>query len=112
MPNNRRRLQGRVVSNKMEKTVTVLVEQRKMHRIYKKVVNTSRKILAHDESNAIPMGAVVRVVESKPLSKRKRWVVEQVLETPDIVAAAGAVSDPTPAPEAEPETPAETGEEA
>ena len=83
MANNRRRLQGRVVSNKMEKTVAVLIEQRKMHRVYKKVVTSSRKVLAHDETNTIPVDAVVRIVESKPLSKRKRWVVEEVLQTPE-----------------------------
>ena len=83
MPNKRRRLVGRVVSNKMDKTVTVLIQRRKMHRIYKKVVLTNRKILAHDESDQIPEGALVRVVESQPLSKRKRWAVEEILETPD-----------------------------
>jgi small subunit ribosomal protein S17 len=83
MPNNRRRLVGRVVSDKMEKTVVVAVERRKMHRIYKKVVTSTKKVMAHDESNAIPVGALVRLVESKPLSKRKRWVVEAVLEQPD-----------------------------
>jgi small subunit ribosomal protein S17 len=88
MANNRRRLQGRVVSNKMDKTVTVLIERRKMHRIYKKVVTTSRKVMAHDETNEVPMGAIVRLVESKPLSKNKRWVVEQVLSAPDMVARA------------------------
>ena len=83
MANNRRRLVGRVVSNKMDKTVTVLIERRKLHRVYKKVVATSRKILAHDESNSVPMGALVRVVESKPLSRRKRWVVEEIVSQPD-----------------------------
>jgi small subunit ribosomal protein S17 len=83
MANNRRRLVGRVVSDKMDKTVTVLIERRKMHRVYKKVVATSRKILAHDESNSIPVGAVVRVVESKPLSRRKRWVVEEIVSQPE-----------------------------
>lgn len=85
MANNRRRLVGRVVSNKMDKTVTVAIEHRQMHRVYKKVVLSTKKILAHDESNAVPLGAMVRVVESKPLSKRKRWVVEEVLENPDAV---------------------------
>ncbi len=80
MPNTRRRLEGRVVSNKMEKTVVVAIERRKMHPIYKKVVRTTKKIMAHDESNSIEMGALVRVVESRPLSARKRWVVEAVLE--------------------------------
>ncbi|MCC6802275.1 MAG: 30S ribosomal protein S17 [Anaerolineae bacterium] len=80
MPNNRRRLEGRVVSNKMDKTVVVAIERRKMHPIYKKVVRTTKTIMAHDESNALEIGALVRVVESKPLSRRKRWVVEAVLQ--------------------------------
>lgn len=80
MPNTRRRLIGRVVSNKMDKTVVVAIERRKMHPIYKKVVRTTKKIMAHDESNTVEMGALVRVVESRPLSKNKRWVVEAVLE--------------------------------
>lgn len=80
MPNTRRRLVGRVVSNKMDKTVVVAIERRKLHPIYKKVVRTTKKIMAHDESNEIEMGALVRVVESRPLSRNKRWVVEEVLE--------------------------------
>ncbi len=82
MANNRRRLVGRVVSDKMDKTVSVLIENRKMHRLYKKVVTTSKKVLAHDETNTVPVGALVRIVESRPLSKRKRWVVEEVIELP------------------------------
>jgi small subunit ribosomal protein S17 len=83
MGNTRRRLVGRVVSDKMEKTVTVMLERRKMHRVYKKVVGTSKKVMAHDESNSVPVGAIVRIVESRPLSKNKRWVVEAVLDTPE-----------------------------
>lgn len=82
MPNKRRRLVGRVVSDKMEKTVVVAVERRKMHRVYKKVVKSTKKIMAHDETNAVPMGAVVRIVESRPLSKNKRWVVEEIISGP------------------------------
>jgi small subunit ribosomal protein S17 len=82
MPNNRRRLVGRVVSDKMDKTVTVLLENRKPHPIYKKVVLSTKKVLAHDETNAVEVGSLVRIVESKPLSKRKRWVVEAVLAKP------------------------------
>jgi len=82
MTNDRRRLIGRVVSDKMEKTVVVAIERRKAHRVYKKVVKSTKKIYAHDESNSIEVGSVVQVVESKPLSKTKRWVVEQVLEGP------------------------------
>ncbi len=80
MANKRRRLVGRVVSDKMQKTVVVAIERRKMHRVYKKVVKTTKKVMAHDESDAIGIGALVQVVESKPLSRHKRWVVEKVLE--------------------------------
>lgn len=80
MTNKRRRLIGRVVSNKMDKTVVVSIENRKMHPIYKKVVRTTKKIMAHDESNSVQEGALVRVVESKPLSRNKRWVVEEVIQ--------------------------------
>ncbi|KXK12489.1 MAG: ribosomal protein S17 [Chloroflexi bacterium OLB15] len=81
MANKRRRLVGRVVSDKMEKTVVVAIERQKLHPIYKKVIKTTKKVMAHDESNAIQVGALVRVVESQPLSKNKRWVVEEVLDT-------------------------------
>jgi small subunit ribosomal protein S17 len=80
MPNNRKRLVGRVVSDKMDKTVVVAIDISRPHRIYHKVVRTTKKIYAHDESNEIPIGTVVRVVESKPLSKLKRWVVEEVIQ--------------------------------
>jgi small subunit ribosomal protein S17 len=80
MANKRRRLVGRVVSNKMDKTVVVAIERRKLHPIYKKVVKTTKKVMAHDESNQIQEGALVRLVESRPLSRHKRWVVEAVIE--------------------------------
>ena len=80
MANNRKRLIGRVVSDKMDKTVIVAIESRSMHPLYKKVVSKTRKVKAHDENNEVPLGAIVQIVESKPLSKTKRWVVEQVLE--------------------------------
>ncbi|QPC84807.1 30S ribosomal protein S17 [Phototrophicus methaneseepsis] len=82
MANQRRRLIGRVVSDKMQNTVTVAIELRNMHPVYKKVVSSTKKVYAHDESNSIPVGAVVRIVESRPLSKLKRWVVEEVLDQP------------------------------
>lgn len=89
MANNRRRLIGRVVSDKMQKTIVVEIESRKMHPVYKKVVRTTQRVMAHDESNAIKVGAVVRIVESKPLSRSKRWVVETVLEQPDVINTTG-----------------------
>lgn len=79
MSNSRRRLIGTVVSNKMEKTVTVAIERRTLHPVYKKVVKSTKKVMAHDDSNAIIEGAIVRIVESRPLSRLKRWVVEEVL---------------------------------
>ena len=92
MANNRRRLIGRVISDKMEKTVVIEIERRGLHRVYGKVVRSTNKVMAHDESNEVPVGAVVRVVESRPLSKRKRWVVETVLESP-VVATAETVGE-------------------
>ncbi|NLE50919.1 MAG: 30S ribosomal protein S17 [Chloroflexi bacterium] len=87
MSNNRRRLQGRVIRNSMEKTVVVEVKTTKRHPLYKKVIRTSKKYMAHDETNAIAVGALVRIVESRPISKTKKWAVEEVLETPEIEEA-------------------------
>src|SRR5687768_6819234 len=88
MANNRRRLVGRVVSDKMQKTVVVQIERRKLHPVYKKVVRSMKRVMAHDETDQVPVGAVVRIVESKPLSRHKRWVVEAVLERPGEVVPA------------------------
>ncbi|NDJ76995.1 MAG: 30S ribosomal protein S17 [Chloroflexi bacterium] len=84
MTNNRKRLIGRVIRNSMEKTVVVEVERTTLHRLYKKVIKTSAKYKAHDESNEIPVGALVKIVESRPISKTKRWAVEEVLEVPEL----------------------------
>ena len=86
MPNNRRRLVGRVIRNSMDKTVVVAVDTTKRHPLYKKVIRTTARYMAHDESNAIPVGALVQIVESRPISKSKRWAVESVLETPEFEA--------------------------
>jgi small subunit ribosomal protein S17 len=80
MPNNRRRLVGRVISNKMQKTVVVAIERRKLHPVYKKVVGSTKKVMAHDESNQVEVGALVRIIESRPLSKNKRWSIEEVIK--------------------------------
>ncbi|MCY3835957.1 MAG: 30S ribosomal protein S17 [Anaerolineaceae bacterium] len=80
MANRRRRLVGRVVSDKMQKTVVVEVERRRMHRVYKKFIVTKKRYYAHDEEERAPLGAMVRMVESRPRSKLKRWAVEEVLE--------------------------------
>ena len=71
----RRVLQGRVVSDKSEKTITVLVERRVMHPLYKKFITRSKKYHAHDEENRCKTGDLVRIRECRPLSKTKRWEV-------------------------------------
>ena len=76
--NSRRTEVGRVVSDKMEKSVVVLVERRKPHPIYKKVMRRSVKFMAHDELGS-GEGDLVRIVESRPMSARKRWQVVEII---------------------------------
>lgn len=76
--NNRRRMTGVVTSNKMQKTVVVEINRTYRHPLYKKVVHSRRKVMAHDELGC-QMGDQVRIVESAPISRRKRWVVEAIL---------------------------------
>lgn len=76
--NTRRRMTGVVVSNKMEKTVVVEVSRTFIHQLYKKVVRSKKRFMAHDELDC-QIGDQVRIVESKPLSRHKRWVVEEIL---------------------------------
>ena len=71
----RRVLTGRVTSDKMDKTITVLVDRRIMHPLYKKFIRRSKKYAAHDEANACKAGDMVRIVECAPISKRKTWTV-------------------------------------
>jgi len=71
----KRILEGEVVSDKMDKTITVLVERRFMHPLYKKYIKRTDKYAAHDESNAIKTGERVQIVECAPISKRKTWTV-------------------------------------
>jgi small subunit ribosomal protein S17 len=75
-----RTLVGRVVSSKMDKTVTVLVERRVKHPVYGKYVVRSTKLHAHDESNRIDEGDLVEIAASRPLSKTKSWAVTRVVE--------------------------------
>ena len=71
----RRVLRGVVVSDKADKTVTVLVERRVIHPIYKKFIKRSKKYHAHDESNSCSIGDVVRIEECRPISKTKTWKI-------------------------------------
>ena len=74
---SRRVLSGRVVSDKMDKTVTVLVDRRVMHPLYKKFIRRSKKYAAHDEANICAEGDMVRIEECAPISKRKTWLVTE-----------------------------------
>lgn len=79
MREQRKLLVDRVASNKMEKTVVVTVERVRRHALYGKVVKMTRRFMAHDENNACQIGDMVRILESQPLSRRKRWVVTEIL---------------------------------
>ncbi|TXK59195.1 30S ribosomal protein S17 [Alkalisalibacterium limincola] len=74
-----RTVEGRVISNKMDKTVTVLVERQVKHKLYGKYIRRSSKLHAHDEENSCNEGDVVRVSECRPLSKSKNWRVVEVV---------------------------------
>jgi small subunit ribosomal protein S17 len=91
---SKRILQGVVVSDAADKTIVVRVERRVMHPIYKKFITHSKKYAAHDEHNRWHVGDLVRIEESRPISKRKRWVV---LGAPDESGNARAAEAETPA---------------
>jgi small subunit ribosomal protein S17 len=103
----RRILAGRVTSDKMDKTVTVTVERRVMHPIYKKFVRRTKKYAAHDEENLCREGDAVRIEECRPISKRKSWLVierngEAVAEPEGLNLRASAPEIPASAPAGEP----------
>ncbi len=75
----RKVLQGIVVSNKMQKTVVVRVNRRFIHPLYKKVIVRSKKYMAHDEHNECHIGDVVEIMETRPLSRHKRWRVVRII---------------------------------
>jgi small subunit ribosomal protein S17 len=78
--NLRKQKTGVVVSNKMDKTIAVQVERRLMHPLYGKFVKRSKKFFAHDEENTCNIGDKVRIMETRPLSKMKRWRLVEILE--------------------------------
>ncbi len=80
MRERRKVLTGRVVSDKMDKTVVVQVTRQKRHRLYGKVIRVAKKYKAHDEHNRAATGDVVRIQECRPISRGKRWVVTRILE--------------------------------
>jgi len=76
----KRVLTGRVVSNKMQKTIVVAIERRKLHPLYKKYLTLTKKVKAHDETNQAGIGDLVRIIESRPISKDKCWRLAEILE--------------------------------
>jgi small subunit ribosomal protein S17 len=77
--------EGLVVSDKMDKTVVVAVETRKVHPLYKKAIRVTKKYKVHDENNACKIGDKVKIVETRPLSKEKRWRVTEIISTKEMV---------------------------
>ena len=77
----RKILVGRVTSDKMDKTIVVRVERLKRHPLYGKVVRLHKKYKAHDEQNSAKSGDLVKIIESRPVSKEKRWALVEILES-------------------------------
>ena len=90
---------GRVIGDKMDKTIVVAVETRKRHPLYRRVITVQKKYKVHDEHNACGIGDLVQIVETRPLSKEKRWRVDKII-------VRGQVADIQPG---EIATPAEAG---
>ena len=88
----RRRLQGTVVSNSMDKTIVVQVDSYRRHRIYKKPVRTQKKFLAHDPENKAKVGDEVAIEATRPLSKSKRWRLHEIVndDQPDSIREAAS----------------------
>ncbi len=86
---NRKSLTGVVVSNKMDKTAVVAVERRHRHRIYRKIIRTTTRYKAHDANNQAKIGDTVRIVETRPMSKDKRWRIDETMTV-------GSVADVAP----------------
>ena len=74
------KITGRVVSDKMDKTITVLIERRVKHQLYGKYMTRSTKLHAHDEKNECKVGDMVAISESRPLSKTKTWMLQEIVE--------------------------------
>ena len=102
MANSRRRMTGQVISTKMQKTVIVRVDRSFRHPLYGKVIHESRRFMAHDEKSECQLGDVVVIVESRPISRNKRWAVQSIVRedlsarTVEVgeVAAAPVVEEP------------------
>jgi len=80
----RKVLVGQIISNKMDKTVVVNVERVRRHKLFGKVIRDRKRYKAHDEMNACQVGDLVRIIESQPISKEKRWAVSEILERAEL----------------------------
>ena len=80
----RKVLVGQIISDKMDKTVVVNVERVRRHKLFGKVIRDRKRYKAHDETNACQVGDLVRIIESQPISKEKRWVVTEILERAEL----------------------------
>lgn len=76
----RKELTGKVISDKMDKTRTIVVERRERHKLYKKVIRKLSKFKAHDEKNETNIGDIIKIEETRPISKEKRWRVKEIIE--------------------------------
>ena len=93
---------GRVVSDRMDKSVVVAIERRTRHRLYHKSIRHISRFTAHDETNEYRLGDLVRIVETRPLSRTKRWRVAELLSRADVPDVAAAIAADVPEPEIEP----------
>lgn len=91
----KRNIQGKVISDKMDKTITLVVERKVRHPIYGKYVRKSTKLHAHDENNECSIGDLVLVQETKPISKTKAWVLVKVLEKAQIENNTVVIGEPS-----------------
>ena len=89
----RKEVVGEVVSNKMKKTIVVEVTRKKAHPLYGRVISTGKKFYAHDEKNEAHVGDVVRLEETRPLSKLKRWKLKEIVRKTALVPELAAVVD-------------------
>jgi small subunit ribosomal protein S17 len=96
-PARRNEKVGNVVSTKMSKTIVVEVEMRKAHPKYKRIVKSNKKFYAHDEQNSARVGDVVRIRESRPLSKLKRWALEEIVRRSSLAQIEDTATPATPA---------------
>ena len=85
MQKNRKKRVGHVISNKMEQTAVVVVETRRPHRLYKRIVKQISKFMVHDENNECQIGDTVQIMEHRPISKEKRWIVTEIISRKEVI---------------------------